>query len=225
MRLFSNILSFFLKSDVIMPDYMAKLQKTENKPLRRELPISLDDVRLVVTIDDEVTGRQKDVIAEHIHGGPPFLHREWGSPIPRHTRYISGLDIEIPWPHTPHDEAEDQDVDTLRVEVETPSWIPSLLNHPFPPSVMDELRNKFSKYRTRHDQKWVAEKEREDLFNEYLASRTLLTPKGEKAELERAKRREAKKAKLDANGNWKMEPDTAKFIDQFMRNSNVKGNV
>ena len=204
-----------------MPDYMARLRKSENKPIRRELPISLDDVRLVVTISDEETGRQKDVIAEHVHGGPPILHREWGSPAPRHTRYISGLDTEIPWPTTPHDEAQDHDVDTLRVEVETRSWTPSLLERPFPPSVIDELRNKFSKYRTRHDPNWVLQKEREDLYNEYLASKTLLTPKGQLAELQKAKRREAKKKKLDADGNWKMEPNTAEFIDQFMRNGEV----
>lgn len=59
---------------------------------------------------------------------------------------------------------KDQEVDTLRFEVEDKTWIPTLLRAPMPASVVDELRNKYSRYRTRHEPAYQAaldEKQRE----------------------------------------------------------------
>ena len=137
--------------------------------------------------------------------------------MPRHTRYVSGLDIEIPWPHYPARHMDDKEADTLRIEVETRTWTPSLLYEPFPSRVLDELRNPYSKYRTRHDPRWVREREIEDLRNEFLATRTLLTPRGELAALKRAQKAEAMRARRDENGVLRMERDTEEFIDRFMQ--------
>lgn len=46
------------------------------------------------------------------------------------------------------------DVDTLRFEVEETTWTPTLLRAPMPGGVIDELRNKYSKHRTRHEPRY-----------------------------------------------------------------------
>lgn len=181
------------------------------------LPIPIDDVRLVVAIDDPATGQTRDVLVEHVHGGEPILEREHGTETPRHTRYISGENIEIPWPRREPPVLNDEEWDTLRMEVETPTWTPSLHYAPFPPSVLDELRNKFSKYRTRHDPEWVEAKKMEDYRKEYLQSRSLLTPKGELIAMIQAKKKERLDARRDANGNMLMDDQTAGFIENFLK--------
>ena len=41
--------------------------------------------------------------------------------------------------------------DTLRIDVDTQTWTPTLLRAPLPGTVIDELRGKYSVFRTRHD--------------------------------------------------------------------------
>lgn len=181
------------------------------------LPIPIDDVKLVVALDDPATGVTRDVLVEHVYGGGPFLERPYGTDTPRHTRYIAGENIEIPWPRSEAPAQKDEAWDTLRMEVETPTWVPSLHNAPFPSSVLDELRNKYSKYRTRHDPEWVEQKKLEDYKKEYLQSRSLMTPKGEHINLARARASEKVQARRDANGNMIMDDQTAGFIVRFMQ--------
>ena len=51
---------------------------------------------------------------------------------------------------------QDEEVDTLRFEVEEATWTPTLLRAPMPASVIDELRGKYSQFRTRHDPAYQA---------------------------------------------------------------------
>ncbi|PYH99169.1 hypothetical protein BO71DRAFT_343203 [Aspergillus ellipticus CBS 707.79] len=204
-------------ADVHFPDWLNEQYGNKAPFQSMALPISIDDVRLVVALDDPVTGKTRDVLVEHVYGGEPFLDREYGVDTPRHTRYIAGEQIEIPWPRTETAETKDEAWDTLRMEVETPTWMPSLHYAPFPPSVLDELRNKFSKYRTRHDADWVEAKKMEDYRREYLQSRSLLTPKGELMAFIQAKRKERREARKDANGNFILDDKTAGFIENFMK--------
>lgn len=173
-------------------------------------------MRLVAALDDPSTGQTRDMIVEHIYGGGPILEREHGIETPRHTRYIAGEDIEIPWPRFEKPAFKDEEWDTLRMEVETPSWVPSLHYAPFPPSVLDELRNKFSKYRTRHDPEFVEQKRLEDLKKEYLQSRSLMTPRGELMALIRQKKKEQLDSMRDEDGNLKLDDKTASFIESYM---------
>ncbi|KAI9375389.1 hypothetical protein BJX61DRAFT_531593 [Aspergillus egyptiacus] len=208
-------------SDVYFPPWLSE-QYGNNSPFQSvPLPISMDDVRLVVALDDPATGQTRDVLVEHVYGGAPILEREHGVDTPRHTRYIAGENIEIPWPRHEPPTFKDQPWDTLRMEVETPTWLPSLHNPPFPPSVLDELRNKYSPYRTRHDPEFVEQKRLEDLKKEYLKSRSLLTPKGEFLAMIRKKREEALEKKRDKDGNLRMDKDTEQFIRDFMTKGKV----
>lgn len=206
-----------LQTDVHFPKWLNE-QHGNNKPYNTmNLPIPMDNVKLVVALDDPATGQTRDVLVEHVYGGEPFLERELGTETPRHTRYIAGENIEIPWPRSEAPKFKDEESDTLRMEVETPSWLPSLHSAPFPPSVLDELRNKFSKYRTRHDPEYVEAKKMEDYRKEYLQSRSLLTPRGELMAMIRAKKQARLAARKDADGNLIMDDQTAGFVEKFLQ--------
>src|SRR5262245_17635794 len=126
--------------------------ENDNRPYRPfPLPFPFDDVRLVVPLDDPDSGTVKDVVVKHVYGGEPILEQPYGSTTPKHTRYISGLDIEIPWPESEIPEYKDEAIDTLRYQVDEVTYLPSLLTLPFPRTLIDELKNKYSKFRTRHD--------------------------------------------------------------------------
>jgi large subunit ribosomal protein L24 len=194
----------------------------DKRPYRsRPIPVPLDDVRLVVPLEDPETGGIKDVIVKHLRAGGPFLTPEYGSSTPRHTRYIAGADIEIPWPATEQREETDEDVDTLRIDVEPRTYLPSITEVPFPLSVIDELRNKFSKFRVRHDPDWLAEKQWDDAYREWQSSRKLLTPKTEFYERKTAEKQKQLEALRDEEGNPKLSEETASFIEQFMSSQGV----
>lgn len=185
------------------------------------VPIPIDDVRLICTLQDK--GKESEVVAKHVHGSGPFLTRS-NTSTPRHTRYISGENIRIPWPEEDKvDRLADEEADTSRKEVEYETWTPSLAHEPFKPSIMDELRNKYSKYRTRHDPAWVEAQRLADLRAEFLQSRKLLTPAGEYKAKVAEQKAAIRQSKKDANGNYIMDQATSDFIAQFIsKNGAVK---
>ncbi|KAL3472783.1 hypothetical protein BJX99DRAFT_209150 [Aspergillus californicus] len=210
-------------SDVHFPEWLSE-QYGNKAPFQTvSIPIPIDDVRLVVALDDPATGQTRDVLVEHVYGGGPILEREQGIETPRHTRYIAGENIEIPWPRHEQPTFKDEVWDTLRMEVETPTWLPSIKFAPFPPSVLDELRNKFSKYRTRHDPEFVESRRLEDLKKEYLRSRSLLTPRGELTAMLQAKRKAERESRTDEDGNLILDTETEKFIASFMGGKSAGG--
>ena len=62
------------------------------------------------------------------------------------------------------EDAEDltTDSDTLRLELDLQTWTPTLLRAPLPESVIDELRGKYSRFRTRHDPEFIKRLQRID---------------------------------------------------------------
>jgi large subunit ribosomal protein L24 len=184
--------------------------------LTQSMPVPIDDIRHVIALEDPETGEIKDHIIEHAYAGKPYFERPAWSRLPRFSRYVSGLDLEIPWPTEDEPEIKDGEYDTLRYEADEISWTPSLENPPFPSSVLDELRNKYSRFRTRHDPEYVRQKVIEEYRREWLDSQSLLTPFAQYRQHRAAKNVEAKAAKLDANGNVIMDKETNAFIRQFM---------
>ena len=171
----------------------------------------------MVPLQNPETGVTKDVLVRNVHAGEPFLERPYGSQTPRHTRYISGMNVEIPWPHEEIPEVQDEQADTLRIHAEEKTFLPSLQMFPMPSTVIDELRNKYSKFRTRHDPEYIAAQVKKEARKEFEQSRTLLTPEARyrawKAERE-GERRERMK---DENGNYVMSKATTNFIETYMR--------
>jgi len=135
--------------------------------LTSALPINFDHVRLVHRMG------QRDVIVDKMEV-ERFLNP---NPNPKHDdsenifkRYIAGTDILLDESKPPEDDdlpSQYNPHDTYALEVDKVSWEPTLDTPPFPASVLDELRNKFSKMRTRHTDDFIRNKmaidENEDL--------------------------------------------------------------
>lgn len=139
---------------------MRKLSPDAPTIFTREAPLHYDDVRLVYPLPDPVTGEPKDTIIAKLVTAKLFYDRHNGT----HSwkRRVANSDIIIPWPKTEKKEMEEHDVDTKMLDVEFQNYHPTLLKPPFPQPVIDELRNKYSKYRTRHDPDWLAQKKAEE---------------------------------------------------------------
>jgi large subunit ribosomal protein L24 len=140
---------------------MQTAQDADKRPIRSvEKPVPLNSVRLVFPLTDATTGITRDVIVKKLVNTRFWHDRYLGKT--SWTRMIPGLDMKVPWPEKERKEQKDFPSDTLRLEVETQSFVPTLLRPPMPGSVIDELRNKFSKFRTRHDPEYIEAKIREE---------------------------------------------------------------
>jgi len=188
---------------------MITSEDTDKRPIRTlEKPVPINSVRLVVPLKDQATGVVRDVIVKKVASTKPWFDKitytkTW-------TRFIPGLNIKIPWPKTEPKKEEDQPDDTLRVDVETKTYIPSLLTPPMPGSVIDELRNKYSVFRTRHEPEFIARKMAEDRLVEEKKkeAETMRTP------LKEVNRRERKLRK--AKGKGKLTPEMLENIGKLI---------
>ena len=81
-------------------------------------------------------------------------------------RWLEPQHIRIPWPEKKEPNYIDEEMDTLRIDTEQQSFLPTLLRPPMPFGVVDEMRNKYSKFRDRHDDDFIAKKEAEDRIEE-----------------------------------------------------------
>lgn len=126
------------------------VNEVDKRPIRSmEAPVPISAVRLVYPFPHPETGIVRDVIIQNLIADS-------------NVRYIPGLGARIPWPAKEPEKYEDHDDDTLRMEVEAQTWVPTLLRPPMPSSVIDELRNKYSVFRNRHDEEYIAKKKAED---------------------------------------------------------------
>jgi large subunit ribosomal protein L24 len=176
----------------------------------------MDDIRHVIPLEDTDSGEMKIVIVDHAYAAGPYNERPPHSKLPRHSRYVSGLNIEIPWPVEEEPAITDGDMDTLRVEVETSTFVPTLRKPPFPSTIIDELRNKYSKFRTRHDPEYLQEKMMEDYRKEYKESVSMMTPKTDRKTLGTARAAERRKAMTDEDGKMHLSEKTQAFINSHL---------
>jgi hypothetical protein len=137
-----------------------------------ELPIPFDHIRLVY----KPAGSPKDVIVRAIETGEPRYYRVNGAKTPDYTRYVAGTNEVIPWPEERSHHGERELGDTVRLLVDEETYIPEVLNPPFPHSVANEIISKYSHKRMLHQNEWVAKKIVEDARSAWYESRTLLTP-------------------------------------------------
>ncbi|SLM40405.1 Translation protein SH3-like domain [Lasallia pustulata] len=145
--------------DIKVPEYML-MTETDKRPIRTlEAPIPLSALRLVHPLPHPDTGELRDVVIKELKRFKRFRDRD--SEV---GRCIAGVKpyIVIPFPEKEPEEHEDHDIDTLRIEVEEKTFVPTLLRPPMPKTVIDELRNKYSKFRDRHDEDFIARKVKED---------------------------------------------------------------
>lgn len=172
-------------------------QEADVRPIRSvEMPVPLTSVRLVYPLTDASTGITRDVIIKKLVNTKIWHDRHLG--ITRWSRIIPGLDIKVPWPKKEPKEQKDYPVDTLRLNVEVKSFVPTLLRPPMPGSVIDELRNKYSKFRTRHDPEYIEAKLKEDQEEKHRKKmiKEMWTPLKEINRRERKMRKAKGKGKL-----------------------------
>ncbi|ETS77454.1 hypothetical protein PFICI_11328 [Pestalotiopsis fici W106-1] len=143
------------KSNVRMP--IALLGEGKPPAINIELPIPISAVRLVHPIRDPKTNETKDVIINQLRHSNFMLDKVTG--MSQWDRVVPGLNVTIPWPERQEKEAVDHKIDTLRIDVEERTFVPTLLRPPMPEVVLDELRNKYSRFRTRHEPEYIAARE------------------------------------------------------------------
>ena len=203
---------------MIIPEWAKDRMGQAGDTQPQSFPVSLDDIRHVIPLEDTQTGKMQNVIVQHAYAAGPYTERPEHSKLPRFTRYVSGLDVEIPWPLEEEPVITDGDMDTTRMAVEASTFIPTLEHPPMPSTVIDELRNKYSRFRTRHDPEYLREKMREDYRKEYRKTVSMMTPKTDVKNLKIAQIAEARKARLDADGNGILTPDAIDFINKHIQN-------
>lgn len=109
---------------------------------------------------DPETGETRDVIIRELK--PVGITHDRPTRRATWSRIVPGLNVRIPWPKARPREVEDYPVDTLRLDVEERTFVPTLLRPPMPESVIDELRNRYSKFRTRHTPEYIAKVEAQE---------------------------------------------------------------
>ena len=126
-------------------------------PINLNIPWSM--VKLVHAVKDD-NGFFRDVVVDKVEiRKPTWFEERYKSVDKRGKRMIPGLEQEIPWPIRDPEKYVDNEADTLRITVDEVTERPYLLQSPMPTSVVDELRNKYSRFRTRHDSDYIAAKE------------------------------------------------------------------
>lgn len=148
--------------------------------------VPIQAIRLVHPLVDPVTKKTRDVIIKELV--PTGIHRDKPTGRISWSRVVPGLNIEIPWPRA-FEEAEQRELeaqhpeypsDTLRINVEEATFVPTLLHPPMPAVVIDELRNRYSKFRTRHEdayiQKKIAEERKEKVQSGKKSVVSMMTP-------------------------------------------------
>jgi len=195
--------------DVAVPQWMITAEDPDKRPVRSvEQPVSINSVRLVYPLTDPETGVTRDVIVKKLINGRIWHDRHTGSK--KWSRIIPGLGIKVPWPKTEPKEHKDYANDTLRLDVEVKSFVPTLLRPPMPSTVIDELRNKYSIFRTRHDPEYIEAKMKEDQEKEDKMKlvEQMRTP------LKEINRKERKMRK--ATGKGKLTPEMLEKIGQLI---------
>jgi len=177
---------------------MVSPDDTDKRPIRSmEKPVPLTSVLLVHPLKLPGKTVAEDVIIKHITRFNTHKDELTGKVI--FNRFVTGFKhLQIPLPEAEPEELIDFPSDTLRLEVEQRTFVPTMLRPPIPNSVIDELRNKFSVFRTRHDPEYIAAKIAEDKEKETKKQsiKEMRTPLKEVNRLERKLKRAKGKGKL-----------------------------
>jgi large subunit ribosomal protein L24 len=148
------------------------------KQVSRPASLPISAIRLVHPLRDPKTGQFRDVIIRElvpvgVEPGnplaikPSFDQWEYGK---KYDRMVPGLNVCIPWPEPEVPEYETCEADTKYTPLERKTFVPTLLKPPMPAAVLDELRGRYSKFRTRHEPWYIAKKEAEAVEKKLLHS-------------------------------------------------------
>ncbi|KAL9052223.1 MAG: hypothetical protein Q9162_005548 [Coniocarpon cinnabarinum] len=151
-------------ADVAIQRTEEDIERGQREIQTTELPIPMRAVRLVYPLPDPTTQIPRDVIIDNLVVKKQRFDVYENKEV--FERWLEPQHVRIPWPEQKEPKYKDEESDTLRKEAETVSFLPVLLRPPMPAGIIDELRNKFSKYRDRHDDEYIAQKQAEDAAEE-----------------------------------------------------------
>jgi large subunit ribosomal protein L24 len=166
-------------------------ENQDNRPIvQQSMPVRWDDVKLVFPLRDQTNGHFEDVVLDKVDlRNAGWVERSSGRrEYLEGQRFLPGVKTPLPWPKTEkQDKPDGHDDDTLRISVDETTHRPYLLQPPMPPSVIDELRNKYSIFRSRHEPSYIAAKEAQDraLQHKENLARLVSTPLAELKEQRR----------------------------------------
>ncbi|KAI0974954.1 hypothetical protein F4678DRAFT_421434 [Xylaria arbuscula] len=209
----------FNKSNIILSEY---LQEEGQSPAANiELPLPISAVRLVHPITDPSTGNTRDVIINQLVHSGLVTDRLTGKR--RWDRVVPGLNISIPWPAKEEPDIATHKADTLRIDAEERTFVPTLLRPPMPEAVIDELRGKYSRFRTRHDPEYIARLEAEEQAEKDRAKlmESMRTPLQELHRAERANKKKKGKPRLTPEMLEKIGEVIAKNRERMLNAANV----
>ncbi|KAF2840601.1 hypothetical protein M501DRAFT_990576 [Patellaria atrata CBS 101060] len=146
-------------ADIPIPKWIKDTEGHPEHTVPRPLAIPLTGVRLVCKINDPATNQPRDVIVERVRWQSELNVKTGKREKHRIIPYINHI---IPKPAESTPEEQDTPSDTLRILAEEKTFVPTLLRPPMPEQVIDELRGKYSKFRDRHDEDFIAKKKAED---------------------------------------------------------------
>lgn len=140
------------------------------------MAIPISAIRLVHPITDPETGVTRDVIIRSLRHAN--IRRDQLTKSTEWDRYVPGLNVIIPWPEKADPEEVHHAGDTARKDAAEATFIPTLLRPPMPHTLINELRNQYSRFRTRHEPWYLEKKQAEaDMAKEQKkAVATMLTP-------------------------------------------------
>lgn len=154
------------------------------------MPIPWDELKLVFPLRDQTTGHFEDVVLDKVdlRNAGWVEHRNGHREYIQGQRFLPGTKTPLPWPKLEEKpKPEGFDDDTLRISVDDITHRPYLLQPPMPMSVIDELRNKYSIFRSRHEPEYIAQKEAQDRAAQHKQNlaRLVSTPLAELKEQQR----------------------------------------
>lgn len=141
------------------------------------------------------------------------------------SKEVYGDWLEIPVPESSGekentDKAIEHNDNTLRYEVEADTWEPSLTNPPIPAGAIDELRNKYSRFRTRHEHFYqLALERRASRKAEYKA---WLKSGGGMLTLPAQEARRLEREKLKEKGQPTLEREVLERIGEVMASKGIE---
>ncbi|KAF2461698.1 hypothetical protein BDY21DRAFT_275517, partial [Lineolata rhizophorae] len=181
--------------DVATPEFLKK-EDLQGPTTTMEKPIPIRSVRLVYKVKAPSSPVEEDVIVERVQ-----VNYVWDPDTDEKVkeRVIPGLGIKIASAPKPEPLTEsDQPPDTLRIRTEELTWVPTLRTLPMPRGVIDELRNRFSKYRRQlepgFERKLRAREAEQEAIKESV--KTMMTPKAQLRMVQAEKRREEMEKKV-----------------------------
>lgn len=166
-------------------------ENQDNRPIvQQSMPIPWDELKLVYPLRDQTTGNFEDVVLDKVdlRVAGWVEHKNGLRKYAMGQRFLPGTKTPLPWPAVEDPQKpEGYDDDTLRISVDETTHRPYLLQPPMPMSIIDELRNKYSIFRSRHEPAYIAQKQAQDRAAQHKQNlaRLVSTPLAELKEQQR----------------------------------------